>query len=89
MFKAKIAAKEQAKEQALAQDQPVQDFLQVWRSLKAELTDKARLTRLEFKADQLWRALTQAEKDTAWMICFPEQRRAKDIFSAHAVKLYA
>ena len=76
MFKSKITAKSKAKEQAIAQDSPVANFLQVWQAMKAETKDRMRLHRLELRVDSLWLSLTQAQKDAAWMICFPEHREA-------------
>lgn len=87
MFKSRKIAESKVKEQALAQDQPTQDFLQLWQAMKAETQDKIRLGKLELKVDKAWQALTQDQKDATWMICCPEHRKVKEVFSAHAVNL--
>lgn len=65
----------------------VAEFLQVWQAFKAETADKIRLSKLEIQVDNLWEKLTQAQKDAIWMEYFPEQRKIKEVFEAHAVKL--
>jgi hypothetical protein len=87
MFEQELAKTAQDKETTASLEQPVQDFLQVWRAMKVELKDAIRLGRLELRCDAAWRTLTQSQKDAAWMICFPEQRKIKEIFYAHAVGL--
>jgi hypothetical protein len=87
MFESHKAAALKVKDQTLAQDQPVQDFLQLWAAMKAELKDKTRIRRLEIKVDEAWRGLAQDHKDAAWMICFPEHQKIREVFEAHAVKI--
>jgi hypothetical protein len=87
MFEQVKANEARAKESAVSLDQPVQEFLQVWQAMKAELKDKMRLKRLELKVDGLWDRLEQVQKDATWMICFPEHRTVKEVFEAHAVNL--
>ena len=87
MFEQVKANEAKAKESAVSLDQPVQEFLQVWQAMKAELKDKMRLKRLELRTDATWQALSQLQRDSVWMMLFPEHRKVKEIFEAHAVNL--
>ena len=87
MFEQVKANEARAKESAVSLDQPVQEFLQTWQAMKSELKDMMRLKRLELRTDASWQALSQIQRDAAWMICFPEHRKIKEVFEAHAINL--
>jgi hypothetical protein len=84
MFEYEIAKESQAREGVALLSEEANDFLLAWQALKAELKDPVRLRRLEVKVDILWQKLSQEVKDAVWMVIFPEHRKVKETFSAHA-----